>query len=164
MARILHEYVVDWWLENGDGTLRLMTDGQNFAVHHLCEKTGFRKTNEVCGYRAAALAEAVHHFTPVTNLQTAAVFTVESESIQTTSGLSDFGWRICRPDEEVFKNHAMENADYFTRFYWWKEQQGLFSAWEEEEEERRTLFLGVVACALEDMPALLMDIRRFAVR
>ncbi len=133
----LHQYVVDWWLENGDGTLRLMTDGQNYAVHHLCEKTGFRKTGEVCGYRAAALAEPVEHFTPVTDLQTAAAFAVESESIQTTNGLSDFGWRICRPDEDVFQNHSIENADYFHSFYWWKDRQGLFSAWEDEEEEKK---------------------------
>jgi GNAT superfamily N-acetyltransferase len=158
----LHRYVVDWWLENGDGILRLMTDGQNYPIHHLCGKTGFQKTGEVCGYRAAALAETVDRFTPATSLQTAAAFAVESESIQTTNGLSDFGWRICRPEEEVFKNHSSENADYFHSFYWWKEQQGLFSAWEDEEEERRTLVLGVLACALDDMPELLMDVRRFA--
>ena len=158
----LHEYVVDWWLKNGDGTLRLMTDGQNFAVHHLCERTGFRKTNEVCGYRAAALAEPDDHFALVTDLREAAAFVMESESIKTTGGLADLGWRFCRPDEEVIKNASNENADYFHRFYWWKERQGLFSAWEDEEEERRTLFLGVIACALEDMPALLTDVRRFA--
>src|SRR5262245_38354552 len=38
----LHHYVTNWWLENGDGTLRLMTDARNFAVHHLCNQTGFR--------------------------------------------------------------------------------------------------------------------------
>ncbi len=158
----LHQYVIHWWLENGEGTLRLMTDGQNYPVHHLCEKTGFRKTGEVCGYRAAVLRETVDHFTPVTDLQTAAAFAVESQSIQTTHGLSDFGWRICIPDADVFKNHSIENADYFHSFYWWKDRQGLFSAWEDEEPERRTLFLGVVACALDDLPAFLMDIRRFA--
>jgi GNAT superfamily N-acetyltransferase len=158
----LHQYVVDWWLENGDGVLRLMTDGQNYPIHHLCEKTGFRKTGEVCGYRAAALAEKVDHFTSVNGLQTAAAFAVESESIQTTNGLSDFGWRICRSDEEVFKKHSSENTDYFHSFYWWKDRQGMFSVREEEDEEKKTLILGVVACALEDMPALLMDVRRFA--
>jgi GNAT superfamily N-acetyltransferase len=158
----LHQYVVNWWLENGDGTLRLMTDGQNYPVHHLCEKTGFRKAGEVCGYRAPALAETVAHFTPVTDLQAAAAFANESESIQTTHGLSDFGWRICRPEEDVFKNHSIENADYSHSFYWWKDRHGLFSAWEDEEAERRTLFLGLIACSLDDMPALLLDIRRFA--
>jgi GNAT superfamily N-acetyltransferase len=159
----LHKYVVDWWLENGDGALRLMTDGQNYPVHHLCGKTGFRKTGEVCGYRAAALAETVDHFTPVSDLQTAAAFAVESESIQSTNGLSDFGWRICKANKEAFENHSIENGDYFHSFYWWKDRQGLFSVREEEEEEeKKTLILGVIACALEDMPALLMDVRRFA--
>jgi GNAT superfamily N-acetyltransferase len=158
----LHQYVVDWWLENGDGILRLMTDGQNYPVHHLSEKTGFRKTGEVCGYRAAALAETVDQFTPLTDLKTAAAFAVESESIRSTGGLTDFGWRICMPNEEVITNHSVESADYFHSFYWWKDRQGLFSVREEEDEEKKTLVLGVVACALEDMPTLLMDVRRFA--
>ncbi len=158
----LHQYVVDWWLVHGDGTLRLMTDGQNFVVHHLCEKTGFYKTHEVCGYRATALDEPVDAFTPVTDLQAASAFATGSESIQTTSGLVDLGWRICKPTEEALENYSNQNTDYFHHLYWWKDRQGLFSAWEGEEEERRTLFLGVVACALEDLPMLLMDIRRFA--
>ena len=158
----LHQYVVEWWLQKGNGALRLMTDGHNYPVHHLCERTGFQKTGEVCGYRAPALAETIHHFTPANDLQTAAAFAAESESIRTTHGLSDFGWRVCRPDEEVFRNHSIENADSFHRFYWWRDRQGLFSVREDEEEERRTLLLGVVACALKDMPALLMDVRRFA--
>jgi GNAT superfamily N-acetyltransferase len=158
----LHKYAVDWWLKRGGGLIRLMTDGQNYPVHHLCEKTGFRKTGEVCGYRAAALAETVDHFTAAANLQAAAAFAIESESIQTTNGLSDFGWRICKPVEEVIKNFSSENADYLHHFYWWNERQGLFSIWEDEEEERRTLVLGVIACSLRDMPALLLDVRRFA--
>src|SRR6187399_197947 len=51
----LHQYVTGWWLENGDGTLRLMTDGQNFVMHHLCAKTGYIKAGEVCGYRATSI-------------------------------------------------------------------------------------------------------------
>lgn len=158
----LHQYVVDWWLENGDGTLRLMTDGQNFPVHHLCGKTGFRKTGEVCAYRAAALAEKVNRFTAVNDLQPAAAFAVESETIQITGGLTDLGWRICKPDRQVFETYTNQNPEYAHTFYWWKDHQGLFSAWEEEDDEKRTLFLGLVACALGNLPGLLVDIRKFA--
>jgi hypothetical protein len=62
----------------------------------------------------------------------------------------------------VLKIFSNENADHVHRFYWWRDRQGLFSAWEDEDDERRTLVLGVVACSLNDMPNLLVDIRRFA--
>jgi GNAT superfamily N-acetyltransferase len=153
----LHQHVVDWWLKDGDGILRLMTDGQNFVVHHLCEKTGFHKTNEVCAYRAAALEEPSDPFMPVTDLRTAAAFIVESESIQTANGLADLGWRVCHPNLQVLESASNEH-----HFYWWKDQQGLFSAKKDEDEEKRTLLLGVVACSLENMPEFLRDIRRFA--
>jgi hypothetical protein len=49
-------------------------------------------------------------------------------------------------------------------FYWWKDKQGLFSAWEDEEDDKRQLVLGVLACAVKDLSAMMMDIRRFAAR
>jgi len=158
----LHHFVVDWWVKNGDGTLRLMTDAGNFAVHHMCNQTGFRKTNEVCGYQAIPIDEETDLFIPVTDLQAAAAFAIKSESIQTANGLIDLGWRICQPSQRVFENYSKADADYAHSFYWWKDRQGMFSAWEEEEEGKKTLILGVVACTLNEMSALLMDIRRFA--
>jgi GNAT superfamily N-acetyltransferase len=158
----IHHYVTDWWLANGDGMIRLMTDAGNFAVQHLCNETGYVKTYEVCGYKATPLSELTDHFVPVTNTDIAAVFAIESESIQTTNGLIDLGWRIVKPDEQVFAIYADDKARFVHSFYWWRDRQGLFSAWENDEEDRRTLVIGVVACALHDMPALLMDVRRLA--
>ena len=159
----LHGYVTDWWTENGDGTLRLMTDAGNFAVHHLCVKTGYVKTHEVCGYKAIPIAEAVDTFSPATDLREAGQFALRSESIQSTDGLTDFGWRVAKPDEWMLEACSGEQADRPHTFYWWKDKQGLFSAWA-EEEDLRTLVIGVVACALSDMPVLLMDARRLAAR
>jgi GNAT superfamily N-acetyltransferase len=158
----IHNYVVDWWLEHSDGAIRLMTDAGNLAVHHLCNRTGFIKTNEVCGYRATPIAEPTDNFSPITDAREAATFAMASESIKTTNGLIDFGWRICKPDEHAIENHSDHKADYFHTFYWWKDKQGLFSAWEDEDDEKRTLVIGVVACHLDDMPALLMDVRKLA--
>ncbi len=158
----LHNHVTNWWLENGDGTIRLMTDAGNFAVHHLCQKTGYVKVGEVCGYKAIPLDEPAGLFTPVSDVDAAALFAMESESIKTTAGLVDLGWRICKPDRQVFESYSNQNPEYTQSFYWWKDHQGLFSAWDEEDDEKRTLFLGLVACSLSDMPGLLTDIRRFA--
>lgn len=158
----IHRYVTDWWSEHGDGILRLMTSSENPAVHHVCVKTGFVKTQEVRAYKATPIPGPTESFSPVDDLSEAAVFAVESESVKTTNGLIDLGWRIASPDEHVFEIYSNEDADFAHKFYWWKEKQGLFSAWEDAEEEERTLVLGVVAGDLEALPALLRDIRRFA--
>ncbi|MGE5462988.1 MAG: GNAT family N-acetyltransferase [Syntrophothermus sp.] len=158
----LHSHVTQWWLANGEGILRLMTDAGNFAVHHLCDQTGYTKIGEVCGYRAVPLEEPTDSFSPVIETEEAAAFALESDSIKATGGLTDLGWRICKPDQQVFKTYTNQNPEYIHNFYWWKDHQGLFSAWEEEDNGRRTLFLGIVACALSDMPRLLTAIRRFA--
>jgi GNAT superfamily N-acetyltransferase len=158
----LHRCVTDWWIENGDGTLRLMTDAGNFAVHHMCIETGYIKTHEVCGYKATPIPEPADQFSIATDLHEAAAFANVSESIRSTSGLTDLGWRIAMPDELVFETYSGDQADHFHTFYWWKDKQGLFSAWPDEEEDLRTLVIGVIACNLKDMPALLMDARRLA--
>jgi len=158
----IHNYVVDWWLEHGDGTLRLMTDAGNLAVHHVSTRTGFIKTHEVCAYRATPIAEPTDNFSPVTDTPEAATFALESESIKTTDGLIDFGWRICKPDEQAIENHSNGKADFVHTFHWWKNKQGMFGARENIEEDRRTLIISVVACTLKDMPALLRDVRRLA--
>ncbi len=43
----IHEYVNDWWLEHGDGAVRLMTSSERVQVHHLSERTGFVRIGEV---------------------------------------------------------------------------------------------------------------------
>lgn len=158
----LHSYVTDWWTENRSGILRLMTDAGNFAVHHLCVKTGYIKTHEVCGYKAIPISGSVDKFSLATDLQEAGEFALRSESINSTDGLADFGWRVAMPDELVFEAYSGEKAHYLHTFYWWKDKQGLLSAWSNEEGNLRTLVIGVVACTLKDMPALLMDARSLA--
>ena len=158
----LHHYVTNWWVGNGSGVIRLMTDAGNFAVHHLCEKTGYIKVGEVCAYRAVPLNKLTGSFTPVSNPNEGAAFITDSESLKTTFGLTDLGWRICKPDREIFETALNEDADYFHKFYWWNDGRGFFSAWEEEEAGIRTLFIGVVACELKDLSAFLMEIRGFA--
>ncbi len=158
----IHNYVTDWWVEHGDGTLRLMTSSQNFAVHHLCIKTGFVKTNEMCAYKTTPIAETTENFSLVDNLSEAATFAINSESIKTTDHLTDLGWRVAKPDKHVFEVYSNDKAGFPHKFYWWKKKQGLFSAWKDDFDGKQTLILGIVACTLEDMSALLRDIRRFA--
>jgi RimJ/RimL family protein N-acetyltransferase len=183
VASRMHNYLTDYWVENYEGTLRLLTE--NPAMEHLCLKTGYVKTHELRGYRAKPIAELSDHFSPATDTHEAAAFATESETLQRTGGLIDFGWRIGTAGEHIFEIYSGYKADspalalgrlapsgsrpergasVVHTFYWWKDKQGLFSAWEDEEEDKRQLVLGVLACNLDDMSALLMDIRRFAAR
>ncbi len=158
----LHDYVTDWWNEHCGGTLRLMTNSKNIHVHHLCERTGYVKTYEVCGYESLPLDEPIDSISPVTDIQEALAFAQSSESLQLAGNRVDLGWRICTVDEQIIKNFFSEKADYVHTFYWWKDKQGLFSTWEDEEDGTRTLVIGVLACALEDIPSLLIDLRCLA--
>lgn len=160
----LHDYVTDWWGEYGDGTVRLMTSAKNLHVHHLCERSGYVKTHEVCGYEASPLDEPVETISPITDIQEVAEFAFASESLGLTGQRVDLGWRICTLNEQVVRSYSSGGADYVHAFYWWRDKKGLFSIWEDEEEGRRRFCIGVLACALEDMPALLTDIRRLASR
>lgn len=160
----LHDYVTDWWGEHCGGTLRLMTSAKNVHVHHLCERTGYVKAHEVCSYESSPQDEPLETISPVTDAREAANFALASESLQMTGHRVDLGWRICALTEQVIKAYSNEKADYLHAFHWWRDKQGLFSVWEDEEDGRRRLGIGLLACAMEDMPALLTDIRRFASR
>ena len=158
----MHSYLTEWWVEHGDGALRLLTE--NPAMVHLCEKTGYTKIQELRGYRAKPIAEPTDNFSPAIDTVEATAFAITSESVQLTNQLIDFGWRIGTPNKNIFEKYSNAKANFVHTFYWWKDKQGLFSAWEDEEENKRQLVLGVLACAMNDMSAMLMDIRRFAAR
>lgn len=158
----MHNYLTDWWAEHYDGTLRLLTE--NPAMVHLCEKTGYVKTHELRGYRAKPIEEPTDNFSLVTDIHEATTFAIASESVKLTNQRIDFGWRIAILTEQVFEKYSNSRVGFTHTFYWWKDKQGLFSAWEDEEEDKRQLVIGVLACALNNIPTMLMDIRRLAAR
>ncbi|MFT3891792.1 MAG: GNAT family N-acetyltransferase [Anaerolineales bacterium] len=158
----IHNYLMDWWQEHGDGTLRLMTSSKNKHVHHLSEKTGYVKTYECCGYKSSPLNEPVKTISPVTDIEEAVEFAHASESLQLTGGRVDLGWRTAILNKSIIRGFSDERSDYVHTFHWWRDKQGLFSTWEDGDDDARSLYIGALACRLEDMPSLLMDIRRLA--
>ena len=97
----LHEYVDQWWLEHGDGYVRLMTSSQRVKVHHLCEKTGYHKIAEVVSYyESTPLDGSTDAFRPVTpgEVKAALEFTLKNPILQMT-GLMDDVWRQVTPNE-----------------------------------------------------------------
>ena len=169
VGALIHHCVDQWWLEHGEGTLRLMTNSKNKPVHHLCENTGLTKRFEVRGYKADPLHGSVDRFVPAASgdkdLQQVVEFASTSPSLALTDCVVDFGWRCVNPTHKGALSDLFSGYSSFeNNFFWWRKDQGLLIVWDDfdPDEDRQTMGIGVLACELEDMPALLMDVRHLA--
>ncbi len=154
----IHEYIDRWWLENGNGVVRLMTSSQRVQVHHLCDRLGFRKIAEVTSLGAEALGED-HELQPCSPDEISSL--VErlraAPTVAQTHGLLDLGWRFVTPCAEVLQPLFAEAG-----ILEWHRGEGYLVTWEEREEEEPTLSLGLVACEWEALPELLRAARALA--
>jgi GNAT superfamily N-acetyltransferase len=158
----LHEYVDQWWLEHGDGYVRLMTNSKRVKVHHLCEKSGYRKIADVVTYyESTALDGPTDAFQPVMpgEVKAALEFAFKSPILKLT-GLMDDGWKQVRPDEYLLGEFIRTG-----RAYWWRGGGGLLITWawgNDDETGEKVLGVGLPACTIEILPELLLDIRHLA--
>lgn len=154
----IHEYIDRWWLENGNGVVRLMTSSQRVQVHHLCDRLGYRKIAEVTSLGAEALDED-HELQPCSPDEISSL--VErlraAPTVAQTHGLLDLGWRFVTPCIEVLQPFYSESG-----ILQWRGGEGYLVTWEEQEEEEPTLSLGLVACEWEALPHLLRAARALA--
>lgn len=171
VGSLIHHYVDQWWVEKGDGILRLMTSSKNKSVHHLCELTGFSKLYEVHGYKAEPLEGGAEEFTSAASsaqdLPTVIAFARKSPSLRITNHIGDFGWRAVDPTQNRALTFLFADvSDLANNFFWWRKDRGLLIVWDDSdpEEEKYTMGIGVIACELEDMSALLMDVRHLAAK
>jgi GNAT superfamily N-acetyltransferase len=169
VGSLIHQYVNQWWLEHGDGVLRLMTSSKNKSVQHLCEETGFIKLFEVRGYKAETLEESANAFASAVSsekdLGPVVEFARHSPSLALTSHVVDFGWQFADPTQGRALAFLLSQDFTFTdRLFWWRKDRGLLIVWDDSDpkEERYTMGICVLACDLDDMPDLLMDVRRLA--
>lgn len=159
----IHEYITDWWLKNGDGTVRLWTNAKRVKVHHLCERLGFVHTQEVTFYAASPLDEPVDSFTPASanEIPEMTDFTLRSSSLPIAGGMMDMGWQPVVPNEETFSNTIARGEGIFL---WWHGRRGLIGLWEDDDETAMHPMVGLAACETADLPALLLDTRRLTAR
>ncbi|MEJ5240116.1 MAG: GNAT family N-acetyltransferase [Anaerolineales bacterium] len=154
----IHEYIDRWWLENGQGVVRLMTSSQRVQVHHLCDRLGYRKIAEVTSLGAEALDEK-HDLQPCSPEDTSSLAKAlrAAPTVAQTHGLLDLGWRFVTPCTEVLQPFFAEAG-----ILEWRRGEGYLVTWEEREEEEPTLSLGLVACEWEALPDLLRAARALA--
>lgn len=153
----IHEYIDRWWLEHGDGIVRLMTSSQRVQVHHLCDRLGYVKIAEVQALGAEALPGKSHFFSLLPSALSPLLEQIQSAPTLTeTHGLLDLGWRFVTPCPEVLQPFFSQNG-----ILEWEKGEGYLVTWVERDEEP-SLVLGLVACAWETLPDLLRAARSLA--
>jgi GNAT superfamily N-acetyltransferase len=169
VGSLIHHYVDQWWLEQGSGVIRLMTNSKNKTVHHLCEHTGYTKSFEVRGYHARALSARVNRFTfavpNAKDLEAVVQFALASPSMAVTNCLVDFGWRILNPtSNRALTDLFLPQENFEDNIFWWRNDKGLLVVWDDFDpgEGEHTMGIGILACELEDMSAFLRDVRHLA--
>jgi GNAT superfamily N-acetyltransferase len=170
IGSLLHRFLVDHWLEHGDGTLRLWTNSRNVKVHHLCERTGFVKTEEHAIYQISSpllqregSGVRVNPFTSITleDLPNVLRFTLNAESNILTNAMLDGGWCMATVNETSLQKFI--SGERAGRVLWWRERMGLLVVWENDDDPTdKMLMISFIASTLADFPALLEDARHYA--
>jgi GNAT superfamily N-acetyltransferase len=162
----IHEYIVNWWLRNGEGAVRLWTNSKRVKIHHLCEKTGFSRVLEHAVYAAPGngLGSGLGNelFTPVRaeEVPAATEFAQTAGSLPLQGGKLDLVWQTATPNETSLRELISgENMQLF----WWREKRGVLGWWENDEQpEDIHAMLALAACERAELTALLREARQLA--
>lgn len=160
VASHLHEYLLDSWLQNGDGVLRLATASFRQSVQHLCERTGFDKTTEFTFFKAPVLSASQDGFQPVTEDETQSAFEtcISSPSLALRNGLIDLGWQWTK----LALMH-IEAAVHRQQAWWWGSHKGVLLLSEDTDHDgSRMPNIQLLACPLEALEELLTGYRHLA--
>lgn len=153
----IHEYIDRWWLEHGDGIVRLMTSSQRVQVHHLCDRLGYVKIAEVQALGAEPLPGESNCFPlPPTALPHLLERLQSAPTLTQTHGLIDLGWRFATPCAKILEPFFSQAG-----ILEWQRGEGHLVTWVEQDEQP-FLALGLVACEWEALPALLRAARALA--
>lgn len=153
----LHEYADRWWLKNGDGTIRLLTNTQRVQVHKLCARTGYARVGEVAQYRQE-LGELRQQATDSGSFRSVSAEDVPDalsfvrQHHAYNAGLMDTGWRFVLPNVVVLRNFVEQG-----HLHWWRDREGLLATWEGEDDDYAVLGVGFAAVR---EPRMLADLLR----
>lgn len=163
VAAQVHDFLVDYWEKHGQGALRLATNSIRYPVHHLCERTGFRRVGEYSYYEAPTLRETSMDFETVyeNQVQTALDYLLVSPLFDQVNRLIDMGWEWQTPSFGVLQKVARQG-----HLHWWQGRRGLIGYYLDEDEPRGkiTPSLVLAACQIVDLGDFLTAFRRLATR
>jgi GNAT superfamily N-acetyltransferase len=161
IAASLHDYLVNAWLQIGNGTLRLATASFRTAVQHLSDRSGFIKVSEFSPFRATALKGDVQEFRRLEENQVGAALASLKASpvLALCGGLIDLGWEWCAPVSELLADTVRQGEAF-----WWRGERGLILTRPDQDDESGDTLLNIqsLACRVEDLAALLQACRSLA--
>ena len=160
IARQLHMSLLAAWEELGGGVLRLSTSSSRFAVHHLCQDTGFSKIAEFSFLAARSLAEAPgkHRRIIPDELELAFVCAQQSPALKRMAGLVNVDWRWTSLSREIVMQAIQDG-----KAWWLGDQKGLILAWEDIDDDKTPKLVSrVIACELSDLAEVMLEFRRIA--
>lgn len=160
VASHLHEYLLDFWLQNGDGLLRLATASFRQSVQHLCDRTGFKKTTEFTFFKAPVLEADKDDFQLVREdeMQNAFEACLSSPSLALSGGLMDLGWQWTRPALMHIKA-----AVHKQQAWWWHSHKGVLLLSEDTDHDGSKMpNIQLLACPLESLEDILTGYRHLA--
>lgn len=140
IASQLHGYILQYWEQHQQGSLRLATSSERIQVHKLCERTGFQKIGEYGYYQAPKWMEPAANLKITREFDIQAVFDhLDSPAYMVIpSDLIDLGWQWIKPSKEILtgvheQGHAfrlfndIDQTEQFV-FYWidnWENEENL---------------------------------------
>ena len=160
IARKLHMALIAAWEERGGGVLRLSTSSSRFAVHHLCQSTGFSKIAEFSFLAARSLPEAPgkHRRIKPDELELAFACAQQSPALSRMAGLVNVDWRWTSLSREIVMQAIQEG-----KAWWLGDQKGLILAWEDIDDDNTPKLVNrVIACELSDLAEIMLEFRRIA--
>jgi GNAT superfamily N-acetyltransferase len=157
IASHLHDFLLAWWERNAGGVIRLITASYRMPVHHLCERTSFRKIGETTPYVASPTADHSESFLPLTSndVPAAAEFIKLNSGFSMAAGLINLGWELARPTREHIA-HAIQRG----QAWWWGEREAMLLTMDDDEENGDTMMIQLITCPLESMSNCLLEARR----
>jgi GNAT superfamily N-acetyltransferase len=163
IAASLHDYLVNAWLQIGNGILRLATASFRTAVQHLSDRSGFTKVGEFSPFRATALEGDILDFRALEEKQVDSALEIlqASPALALSNGLIDLGWEWCAPASELITESARQGEAF-----WWQGERGLVLTRLDQDDESGDYLLSLqtLACQFEDLAALLQACRGLAKR
>ncbi len=164
IASYLNGYMLDFWLRNGSGVIRLATMSSREPVKHLARKNGFQLIAEYATYQSRIPQEMslFTHASPFQSIKAAEI--IEAVEWLTAPnqkrlpyGLMDLGWQFAEPKAEYFTNYVKNQ-----QAWWWRYRRGMLIMVDKENDSESRARIRMLACEDEDYLPCLSDTHSFA--
>jgi GNAT superfamily N-acetyltransferase len=159
VASRLHHYIMDQWEHHYGGVVRLSTLSTNLPIHHLAERTGFRRILDLSSFIAKSENRVIRTFRQVLpgELAEACDYACEADSNLLMLGLIDLSWEWAAIEKSILRTAIEEK-----RLWWWRKRHGLIMTIEDDTDDILCPLLQYAGCSMEHLSTLLDDFKAFS--